>query len=70
MNINKSKTPMRFYTIAQVADFMGNHERTVRRWIKRGWLVALSRQPLPTLDRTRYAPAAGVARGVTPSDQS
>jgi transketolase len=26
-------------------------------------LLALSRQPLPTLDRARYAPAAGVARG-------
>ena len=25
--------------------------------------LVLSRQPLPTLDRTRYAPAAGVARG-------
>jgi excisionase family DNA binding protein len=36
MNINQSKTPTRFYTIAQA----GNHERTVRRWIKRGRLVA------------------------------
>src|SRR5262244_254249 len=26
-------------------------------------VLALSRQPLPTLDRQRYAPAAGVARG-------
>jgi transketolase len=26
-------------------------------------VLVLSRQPLPTLDRTRYAPAAGVARG-------
>jgi transketolase len=26
-------------------------------------LLALSRQPLPTLDRSRYAPASGVARG-------
>ncbi|HEY6994497.1 MAG TPA: transketolase [Xanthobacteraceae bacterium] len=26
-------------------------------------VLALSRQPLPTLDRSRYAPAAGVARG-------
>jgi transketolase len=25
--------------------------------------LALSRQPLPTLDRSRYAPASGVARG-------
>ena len=25
--------------------------------------LVLSRQPLPTLDRTRYAPAAGLARG-------
>ena len=26
-------------------------------------VLALSRQPLPTLDRSKYAPAAGVARG-------
>jgi transketolase len=26
-------------------------------------VLALSRQPLPTLDRKRYAPASGVARG-------
>jgi transketolase len=26
-------------------------------------VLALSRQPLPTLDRNRYAPASGVARG-------
>jgi transketolase len=26
-------------------------------------VLALSRQPLPTLDRTKYAPATGVARG-------
>jgi len=26
-------------------------------------ILVLSRQPLPTLDRTRYAPAAGLARG-------
>jgi excisionase family DNA binding protein len=40
MNIKQSKTPTKFYTIAEIAEFMGNHERTVRRWIKRGWLVA------------------------------
>lgn len=26
-------------------------------------VLVLSRQPLPTLDRTKYAPAAGLARG-------
>jgi len=26
-------------------------------------VLALSRQPLPTLDRTKYAPASGVAKG-------
>jgi transketolase len=36
-------------------------------------VLVLSRQPLPTLDRTKYAPAAGVSRGAyvladTPSD--
>jgi excisionase family DNA binding protein len=40
MNTDKPKSPPKFYTIAQIAEFMGNHERTVRRWIKRGWLVA------------------------------
>src|SRR5206468_9887512 len=29
----------------------------------RSAVLALSRQPLPTLDRSRYAPAAGVAQG-------
>ena len=40
MKADQQKPPVKFYTIAQVAEFMGNHERTVRRWIKRGWLVA------------------------------
>jgi excisionase family DNA binding protein len=40
MHINQSKTQMRFYTIAQVAEFIGSDKRTVRRWIKNGWLVA------------------------------
>src|SRR5919109_310651 len=40
------------------------------RWLRRivqlrhqPAVLALSRQPLPTLDRTKYAPASGVARG-------
>ena len=40
MKADQQKPPVKIYTIAQVAEFMGNHERTVRRWIKRGWLVA------------------------------
>jgi excisionase family DNA binding protein len=40
MKPDRQKSPTKFYTIAQIAEFMGNHERTVRRWIERGWLVA------------------------------
>jgi hypothetical protein len=31
MNINQSKTQMRFYTIAEVAEFMSNHEQTLHQ---------------------------------------
>jgi transketolase len=37
--------------------------RVVMQFRHRPAAFALSRQPLPTLDRRRYAPAAGVARG-------
>jgi transketolase len=37
--------------------------RYVMQMRHRPALIVLSRQPLPTLDRQRYAPAAGVARG-------
>ncbi|MGB8737282.1 MAG: transketolase [Rhodomicrobium sp.] len=37
--------------------------RTIMPLRHRPAALALSRQPLPTLDRTRYAPASGVARG-------
>ncbi len=37
--------------------------RSVMQLRHRPAVLVLSRQPLPTLDRTRYAPAAGVARG-------
>lgn len=37
--------------------------RTVVQFKHRPAVMVLSRQPLPTLDRTRYASAAGVARG-------
>ena len=37
--------------------------RTVMQQRHEPAVLALSRQPLPTLDRTRYAPAAGVGRG-------
>ena len=33
-------------------------------------VLVLSRQPLPTLDRSKYAPAAGVARGAEPMRDS
>ena len=37
--------------------------RCALRFRHRPAILVLSRQPLPTLDRTRYAPAAGVAQG-------
>ncbi len=37
--------------------------RSVMQLRHRPAVLVLSRQPLPTLDRTRYAPASGVARG-------
>ncbi len=37
--------------------------RVIMQMRHRPAVLALSRQPLPTLDRTRYAPASGVARG-------
>jgi transketolase len=37
--------------------------RYVLRMRHRPAVLAVSRQPLPTLDRSKYAPAAGVARG-------
>jgi transketolase len=37
--------------------------RVVMQMRHRPAVLALSRQPLPTLDRTKYAPASGVARG-------
>ena len=37
--------------------------RTVLQFAHRPAVLVLSRQPLPTLDRSRFAPAAGAARG-------
>ncbi|HET6882556.1 MAG TPA: transketolase [Pirellulales bacterium] len=37
--------------------------RTVLKWNNRPAALVLTRQNLPTLDRTKFAPAAGVARG-------
>ncbi len=37
--------------------------RCVMQLRHRPAVLVLSRQPLPTLDRTQYAPASGVARG-------
>jgi transketolase len=37
--------------------------RTILKLRHKPAVLALSRQPLPTLDRTKYAPASGVARG-------
>ena len=37
--------------------------RTILRLRHEPAVLALSRQPLPTLDRSKYAPASGVARG-------
>jgi transketolase len=37
--------------------------RYIMRLLHEPAVLALSRQPLPTLDRSKYAPASGVARG-------
>src|SRR5207244_6697998 len=37
--------------------------RTIMQLRHQPAVLALSRQPLPTLDRSKYAPASGVARG-------
>jgi excisionase family DNA binding protein len=37
-----SKSPTKFFTIRQIADFVGSSERTVQRWIKNGLLIAHS----------------------------
>ena len=37
--------------------------RTIMQFSHEPAAIALSRQPLPTLDRSKYAPASGVARG-------
>jgi len=36
----RSKSPARFFTIEEVAESVGVCERTVRRWIENGLLVA------------------------------
>lgn len=40
MRSSFSRGPIRFFTIAEVAEFTGVSVRTVRRWIKSGELVA------------------------------
>jgi excisionase family DNA binding protein len=39
MKTEQKKPPTKFYTIEQVADCTVSSERTVRRWIEKGWLV-------------------------------
>jgi len=45
------------------ANEVGEAYRAVMQMRHRPAVLALSRQPLPTLDRTKYASASGVARG-------
>jgi excisionase family DNA binding protein len=40
MKSEQSKSSTKFYTIRQVADCVGASERTVRRWIEDGLLIA------------------------------
>jgi len=39
MKTDRPKTLTKFYTIEQIAECTESSERTVRRWIKKGWLV-------------------------------
>jgi excisionase family DNA binding protein len=40
MKADHPKSPSKFYTIKQIADFVDVSTRTVRRWIKNGLLIA------------------------------
>jgi excisionase family DNA binding protein len=40
MKADHPKGPGKFYTIAQIAELMDVSKRTVRRWVKKGWLIA------------------------------
>lgn len=40
MKTDKPKSPPKFYTIEQIAECVGVCDRTVRRWIENGLLVA------------------------------
>jgi excisionase family DNA binding protein len=40
MKTDQPKSPMKFYTIEQIAIFVEVSSRTVRRWIQDGLLVA------------------------------
>jgi excisionase family DNA binding protein len=40
MKSQPTNSPTKFYTIGQIADFIEASPRTVRRWIKKGLLVA------------------------------
>ncbi len=40
MKTDKPKLPTKFYTIEQIAECVDASTRTVRRWIKKGLLIA------------------------------
>jgi excisionase family DNA binding protein len=40
MKLDRPKSPTKFHTIEQIADCMEVSTRSVRRWIKEGFLVA------------------------------
>ena len=40
MKTDQAKSPMKFYTIEQIAECVDVSTRTVRRWIEKGLLVA------------------------------
>jgi excisionase family DNA binding protein len=42
MKSEQSKSSTKFFTIREIADCVGSSERTVRRWIKSGLLIAHS----------------------------
>ncbi|MGO9699664.1 MAG: helix-turn-helix domain-containing protein [Methylocella sp.] len=39
MKNDQKESPPKFSTIAQIAECAEVSERTVRRWIKKGWLI-------------------------------
>jgi excisionase family DNA binding protein len=63
MKTDRSKSPTKFYTIQQIADCTESSERTVRRWIEKGWLVVHRINGLVRISETDFLAFLAVHRG-------